>query len=324
MFPIDLREPVNAWSHGAGMMMALPITWLLWTQCARRDPCQLSAPCGHVSRCRTARGRCPAARHQRLKAISLLVFGISLTFCYAASALFHGVPLGGPLLSPFQRLDHIGIYLLIAGTYTPIVWAMLRGPWLWGTLTTVWSITLLSIVRVWCGGVLPIWVSTPIYLALGWGSLFCYRELARTCSHRTLLPLPLGGVFYSIGAAINLAKWPVLAPGFFGAHELFHVFVICGSACHILFMLRVVIPAPSPRLAVALLPAPIAASAAEPASAGRSRARPALLLRWARAMLSRRVRQWMLHVLPHTRWLDALLAVDPLDPVPADGPAELV
>ena len=135
MLPFDIREPINAWSHGAGMMMALPITWMLWRQCDHHDPCQTSTSCGLASRCATAMGRCPLARHQRLKAFSLLVFGVSLTFCYAASALFHGVPLRGPLLSPFQRLDHIGIYLLIAGTYTPIVWSLLRGPWLWGTLT---------------------------------------------------------------------------------------------------------------------------------------------------------------------------------------------
>jgi hemolysin III len=321
MLPFDLREPINAWSHGAGMMMALPITWLLWRQCDQLNPCKISATCGLASRCNTAKAHCPMARHQRIKAFSLLIFGISLMFCYAASALFHGVRLRGALLSPFQRLDHIGIYLLIAGTYTPIVWSLLRGPWLWGTLTTVWTITIVSAARVWYGGVLPVWVATVVYLAMGWGSLFCYRELARTYSHRTLLPLPLGGIFYSVGAVINLLKWPVLSPGVFAAHELFHLFVIAGSACHIFFMLHVVIPAPSPRHPAATAPA---AAAAPVPVAVRSRTRPALLLRWARAMMSRRVRRWMLHVLPHTRWLESLLAVDPLEAVPSEGPAKVV
>jgi hypothetical protein len=140
----------------------------------------------------------------------------------------------------------VGIYLLIAGTYTPVAWALLRGSWWWGTLTTVWTVAVVCAARVWCGGVLPVWVSTLVYLAMGWGSLFCYRELARTFSHRTLLPLPLGGVFYSVGAVINLARWPVLLPGVFAAHELFHIFVMAGSACHIFFMLKVVAPAPGP------------------------------------------------------------------------------
>ncbi len=323
MIPFDLREPVNAWSHGAGMMMALPITWLLWTRCGHLDLCQLSS-CAMGGRCRTDGGACPLIRHQRLKALTLLIFGLSLMICYAASAVFHGVPYRGAPLNPYQRLDHIGIYLLIAGTYTPIVWSLMRGPWFWGTLSTVWTIALLSTVREWYGGVLPIWISTPVYLVMGWGALFCYRELARTHSHRKLLALPLGGVFYSVGALLNLLKWPVLIPGVFGAHEIFHLFVIAGSASHVYFMLRVVIPAPSPRLRpvalvtlapIAITPLPLSSPPA------RSRTRPALLLRWARAMLSRRLRRWMLH-LPHPRWLEVLL-VDPREGLPQEGTAEV-
>jgi hemolysin III len=250
------------------------------------------------------------ARHHQLKVLSLLVFGISLTFCYTASAIFHAARLPDDLLSRLQRLDHIGIYLLIAGTYTPVAWSLLQGTWLWATVTTVWMTALVFAARVGCGGVLPIWVSTLVYLSMGWGSLLCYRQLLRTYSHRALLPLPLGGVFYSIGAMLNLARWPVLSPGVFAAHELFHFLVIAGSACHISFMLNVVIPAPSPMLTSA------------PA---RPRAWAALLPRWVRFVLSRRVRSWMLHVLPHTRWLDELLAAgEQLEPVPSDGPAEVL
>ena len=100
----------------------------------------------------------------------------------------------------------------------------------------------------------------------------------------------------------------MLSPGFFGAHELFHLFVIAGSACHVFFMMRVVIPAPWP------------SSRAVPV---RSQPRPALLLRWARAMLSRRVRRWMLQILPHAQWLESLLA-DPLESVPTESPANAV
>ena len=310
MLLFDIREPINAVSHGAGMMLALPITWLLWKRCGARNPCGLSRLCREMNSCVTAGSTCRTARHHRLKALSLLIFGMTLTFCYAASTAFHAAPLHGQPLGLLQRLDHIGIYLLIAGTYTPIAWALLRGAWLSGTLATVWTITALCSARVWYGGILPIWVSTLVYLAMGWGSLVCYRELARTYSHRTLLPLPLGGMFYSVGAVLNLAKWPVLSPGVFAAHELFHFFVIAGSACHIFFMLNVVVPAPGP----VLFPAPV-----------RSRARsPMLFLRWARAMASRRVRRWMSHI-PHPRWLEEVLAAgEALDSVGAEGPAEVV
>jgi hemolysin III len=248
MLLFDLREPINAMSHGVGMMLALLVTGMLWKRCGALIPCEVSPCSGALSLrpCGPAMWRCPAARHQRLKAWSLLIFGTSLIFCYAASAVFHAARFEGEPLSRLQRLDHIGIFLLIAGTYTPPAWSLLRGRWRWGTLATVWTITALWVARAWYGGALPIWVSTLVYLAMGWGSLVCYRELARTYSHWRLLPLPLGGMFYSIGAVLNLAQWPVLSPGVFAAHELFHVLVLAGSACHIFFMLHVVVPAPCP------------------------------------------------------------------------------
>jgi hemolysin III len=233
MLLFDLREPVNACSHGAGMLLALPVTWVLWKRCT--EPNGLHAEC------------CPATyRYQLGKALCLVVFGVSLILCYGISALFHATPPSGRLLTPLQRLDHVGIYVLIAGTYTPIAWSLLRVTWRWRTLTAVWAVALICGTRVWWAGVMPMWVSTPTYLAMGWAALFFYAHLANTYTHRALFPLPLGGVFYSIGAALNLARWPVIFPGFFAAHELFHFFVIAGSTCHIIFMLSVVIPSREP------------------------------------------------------------------------------
>jgi len=234
MLLFDFREPVNAWSHGAGMVLALPVTYALWKRCAVPKDCnQLTQGSG-------------SATYQSVKTLCLLVFGASLILCYLISAVFHAVRLTGEPLVWLQRLDHIGIYLLIAGTYTPVAWSLMQGSWWWGTLTTVWTVAFVCAARVWCGGVMPIWVSTLTYLVMGWGSLFCYFELAKTYSHWTLLPLPLGGMFYSVGAVLNLARWPVLFPGVFAAHELFHFLVIAGSACHIFFMHDVVIPAHEP------------------------------------------------------------------------------
>ena len=236
MLLLQLREPINAWSHGAGMLVAIPVTWFLWKRCI--------AAFAHDN---TA-AQTVATRHQRIKALCLVVFGITLTLCYGMSALFHGARLSGPPLTRLQRLDHVGIYLLIAGTYTPIAWGLMRGPWLWGTLTAVWSTAAVCGTRVLCGDLMPIWLSTLTYLVMGWGALFCYNELARCHSHRKLLLLPLGGLFYSIGAVMNLMHWPALVPGVFAHHELFHFFVLSGTACHVLFMLSVVIPSPEPGL----------------------------------------------------------------------------
>jgi hemolysin III len=238
MHLFDLREPVNVWSHGAGMMLALPVTWVLWKRCAVRYCEKLELEDWQAT-----------TRYERNKAFGLLIFGISLILCYGVSAAFHAVHPKGELLGRLQRLDHVGIYLLIAGTYTPVVIALLRGSWSWGTLATVWTVALVCSCRVWYGGVLPMWLSTVVYLTMGWGALLCYCELARVYSHRALVPLPIGGVFYSVGALINLARWPVFWPGQFGSHELFHFFVMAGSAAHIFFMLKVVVPAPEPAMA---------------------------------------------------------------------------
>ena len=234
MLLLQVREPINALSHGAGMLLALPVTWFLWKRCvAVYDAGKITSPMVRE-------------RHQRIKAVCLVVFGITLTVCYGTSAAFHGARVSGESLTRLQRLDHVGIYLLIAGTYTPIAWGLMRGPWLWGTLVAAWTTALVCGTRVWCGSLMPMWLSTLTYLVMGWGALFCYNELARTHSHRKLLLLPLGGLFYSVGAVLNLTHWPAVVPGVFAAHEIFHFFVIAGTTCHVLFMLGVVIPCPEP------------------------------------------------------------------------------
>jgi hemolysin III len=234
MMLLDLREPINAWSHGAGMMLAFPLIWIFWRRCVEE-----ASGKGVVQAAEPDRRNI----YERGKIITLMVFGLSLAFCYGNSAVYHALWLGPQSLNRLRRLDHVGIYVLIAGTYTPVAWSLMRRSWREGTLATVWSLAGFCAARVWFGGVLPVWESTLIYLTLGWGALFCYRELARDFSHWMLLWLPLGGAFYSVGALINLMNWPIFKPGDFGAHELFHFFVIAGSACHIQFMLHIVVPA---------------------------------------------------------------------------------
>jgi hemolysin III len=215
---LDLREPVSAWSHGAGLLLALPGTVSLWR---RGDGC-------------------------RARQLSLLIYGLSLAFCYAASALFHGARVGEERLGAFQRLDHIGIFALIAGSYTPIAWNLLRGRWRRWTLGLAWlSATSGAALHQACGTV-PICLSTALYLGMGWGAILCWSEIARATSRRALRPILVGGLLYSAGAVLNLLEWPTLWPGVFGPHELFHLFVLAGSLAHFRFMLLVVAPAGSP------------------------------------------------------------------------------
>ena len=234
---LDPREPIAAWSHAGGLILALAVTWLFWTRCSKRVGLLAGDP-----------GKSTPAdlTFERGKFVAMLIFGCTLVICYGASTWYHTVRTGGEPLTRLRRIDHVGIYLLIAGTYTPAAWSLLEGAWRRGTLGTVWGVAGVCVLRICVGGILPAWVSTLIYLSMGWGVVFCYRELALGLGHRTLLPLPVGGVLYSVGAVINLAGWPVLMPGLLGAHDLFHFFVIAGSACHVLFMVRTVIPASQP------------------------------------------------------------------------------
>jgi hemolysin III len=212
---LDFREPVSAWTHATWLVLSLPATIFLLKRCS----------------------------HGMGRRLSLLVFGLSLACCYAGSALFHGVRVSKSGLDVYDRLDHVGIFVLIAGSYTPIAWNLLRARWRWGVLAAAWGLAVGGSLLYLEYGVLPSVIGTAIYLGMGWGAIFCYLELSRYYPHRRLAGLILGGVFYSVGAVINLAHWPVLWPGVFGAHELFHVFVMMGSLSHYLFMLNVVLPA---------------------------------------------------------------------------------
>jgi hemolysin III len=178
----------------------------------------------------------------RGKQVAVLVYGLSLIFCYLASTLYHGVQLPAADIGAFARVDGVGIFALIAGSYTPMAWCLMQGPWRRWTLAVVWAVAGTATLLIAAGRHFSLLFSTCIYLGMGWGSIVCYSELAQVLSHRTLFPIIAGGLAYSLGAIINLLGWPVLWPGIIGPHELFHIFVLAGSLTHYLFILNVVVP----------------------------------------------------------------------------------
>lgn len=232
---LDPREPINTWTHVAGAALSVLAAIRL-----------LVAARGDIARRNT-----------------LAIYGFSLVFCYASSSLMHGLKMEPNALEPFERLDRFAIFVLIAGTYTPMTWVLLQGRWRVATLACVWGTTAVAGVGLALAGVFPLALNTGLYLAMGWGSVFCLVEIARKVGPRDLGWLVGGGVLYSIGAIINQAQWPALAPPEFGSHELFHLFVLAGSYAHYRFALDVVVPhgstagrgphfsvvAPSPRTA---------------------------------------------------------------------------
>ena len=211
---LDFREPVSAWTHGAGLLLAVPGTVVLW----RRS------------------GGDPGKR------ASLSVYGLSLIACYAASTLYHGVRLPADRVAAFARLDSVGIFALIAGSYTALAWNLMRGPWRFWTLAAVWGTAAVSAALIASGRPFSPVAGTCVYLVMGWGVVVCYARIVRVVSHRAMLPVVAGGIFYSVGAVLNVFHWPALWPGTFGAHELFHLFVMAGSLCHFGFILKVVVP----------------------------------------------------------------------------------
>jgi hemolysin III len=220
---LPFREPVSAGSHAAGALLAVPAAFLLCRRCAG----------------------------DRLKQVAFLVFGGALLFCYLGSALYHAVRLPPPGLEAFAALDNVGIYLLIAGTITPVALVVLRGRWRRGILASAWGAAACGIsLRLGLGDFPPL-LCTGVYLAIGWGILLCYFELARVVSHQALRPLLGGAVLYTVGAFLNVLQWPVLMPGVVGPHEVFHGFVLAGSLAHFWFMLRVVVPFAPPAGAAA-------------------------------------------------------------------------
>jgi hemolysin III len=216
---LNPREAISTWTHFAGLLLAIPGTLLLLKR----------------------------SRGDNAKRLSLLVYGLTLIFCYTASTLYHGVRVPPTEIAAFARLDGVGIFALIAGTYTPMAWCLLGRRWRRWTLAVVWSVALSATAVIATGRHFSIVLATCLYLGMGWGAVACYVEIARDVSHRTLFPIVLGGVFYSVGAVINLIHWPILYAGAFGYHELFHLFVLAGSFAHYFFIFKFVVPfAPVP------------------------------------------------------------------------------
>lgn len=214
MSGFPFREPVNAWTHCAGLLVWLPATLLLWRLC----------------------------RGSRVKRLGLLVFGLSLVACYAGSTLYHGVRLPLEELDGFATVDFIGVHVLIAGTITPLALVVLRGRWRWGMLSAAWLMAAGGIGLRLASVQMSQLVSTVVYLTMGWAILPCYFKLAGALSHRRMCPALVGGVLYTVGAVFNQLHWPALWPGVFSTHELWHLFVLAGSASHFWLMLTVVVP----------------------------------------------------------------------------------
>jgi len=160
---------------------------------------------------------------------------------YTASTLYHALNLPKNKIEILQKIDHMMIYVLIAGTYTPVCLTALRGVWGWSLFACIWSIAVIGILLkiFWFNA--PRWLSTLFYIGMGWMVIIAFVPLVNAISPQGLNWLVAGGLLYTIGGIIYATKWPKINLKYFGFHELFHLFVLGGSICHFWFMIRYVL-----------------------------------------------------------------------------------
>lgn len=213
---ITIREPGSAITHFIGMMLALFAT----------VPLLIKA----------------GVSSGRESFIAMFIFMLSMVLLYGASATYHSVNLSGKPLRIFRKIDHMMIFVLIAGSYTPVCLIVLGGKEGYTLLTVVWSIAIagMLIKALWI--TCPKWFSSIIYIAMGWVCLFVFRELINTLPLSAFLWLLAGGIIYTAGGIIYALKLPIFNSkhAYFGSHEIFHLFCMAGSACHFIFMYRYV------------------------------------------------------------------------------------
>lgn len=171
-------------------------------------------------------------------AMALTIFAVSMILLYGASTLYHSVNVSAKALGIFRRIDHMMIFVLIAGSYTPVCLIILGGSLGYSLLALVWGVAfagmLINIVWITC----PKWFSSVIYIAMGWICLLVFGTLWNTLPHAAFGWLLAGGIIYTVGGIIYALKLSAFNSihKYFGSHEIFHLFVMGGSICHFIFM----------------------------------------------------------------------------------------
>lgn len=201
-----IREPVNGITHGVGAILAFVGLILLLYDAVVLDSVS------HI--------------------VAFSIFGASMVLLYTSSSLYHSLPVQEKTLAFFQKLDHSMIYVLIAGSYTPVCLIVLEGSWRWGLFITVWSLAILGIVKKFMSMTTPRWISTLLYLGMGWMGVVMFPELTEKLPLSFLAWIIAGGLAYSLGAVIYGIKKPNPIPDWFGHHEIWHLFVLAGTFSH--------------------------------------------------------------------------------------------
>ena len=210
---ITIREPGSAITHFIAMMMAVFAATPLLIKAA-------------------------LSSDGKITLLALGIFCISMILLYGASATYHSLNISGKALRIFRKIDHMMIFVLISGSYTPVCLIILGGKLGYTLLSVVWGIALFGMILKACWVTCPKWFSSVIYIAMGWVCLGVFGTLWNVLPHAAFGWLLAGGIIYTIGGVIYALKLPIFngKHKFFGSHEIFHLFVMGGSICHFIFM----------------------------------------------------------------------------------------
>lgn len=211
-----IREPINGLTHLFGAMISVVGLFLLIMKTS-------------------------AMSSSSVERFAVIVFGVSMILLYSASAIYHMIMANERVIKTFRRIDHAMIFVLIAGTYTPISLIGLSGTKGWILFTIIHSLALLGVLYklIWFDA--PRWLSTAIYIIMGWLIIFYSGSLAPMIGTKGMLLLVLGGVIYTIGGLIYWFKPKWLEFQYMGYHEIFHLFIMGGSFLHFLCIYNYVV-----------------------------------------------------------------------------------
>lgn len=214
---ITIREPGSAITHYIGMMMAL----------IAAVPLMIKA----------------GLSQNILSIVAMVIFIGSMVLLYGASATYHAVNLTGKALKVFKKIDHMMIFVLIAGSYTPVCLLVLEPALGLPLLGLVWGTAIVGMLIKMFWVTCPKWFSSVIYIAMGWECVLVFGPLVETLETGAFWWLLSGGLFYTVGGVIYALKIPFLdhLHKYFGLHEIFHLFIMAGSVCHFIFMFQYVI-----------------------------------------------------------------------------------
>lgn len=176
-------------------------------------------------------------RGKLLRTMSLVVFVFSGVLLLSVSGTYHLSAQNSEFRDVLRRLDHAAIFVLIAGSFTPVHAILFRGPWRWGMLAGIWALALagLTLKTVYFTAI-PEGFGLALYLGFGWLGAASWVAIVRRFGFRFARPVLWGGLAYTLGALTDFLRWPVPIPGLVGAHELFHLAVLAGLSFHWMFI----------------------------------------------------------------------------------------